>query len=89
MSLNNLGNMFSELGRRKEGLAATAEAVEIYGRLVTAAPGAFGRDFMTSLWNLLNRFEESGRPEATLPVVERAMEIARRTGLFNEESPGS
>jgi hypothetical protein len=41
MSLNNLGAMLSNLGRREEALAATQEAVDIRRRLAQTRPDAF------------------------------------------------
>jgi tetratricopeptide (TPR) repeat protein len=49
MSLNNLGGMLSNLGRREEALAATQEAVEHYRRLAEANPQAFLPDLAMSL----------------------------------------
>ncbi|MEZ5382633.1 MAG: tetratricopeptide repeat protein [Microthrixaceae bacterium] len=39
MSLNNLGNRLSELGRRTEALEPTQEAVTLYRELAADNPG--------------------------------------------------
>ena len=49
MSLNNLGTMLSELGRRKEALAAAEEAVRIRRGLAAQRPDAFIPDLAMSL----------------------------------------
>ena len=49
MSLNNLGNRLSELGRREEALAAADEAVRIRRQLAAARPDAFLPDLAMSL----------------------------------------
>jgi hypothetical protein len=41
VSLNNLGNRLSELGRREEALAAAQEAVAIRRQLAQQHPEAF------------------------------------------------
>jgi len=49
MSLNNLGNCLSDLGRREEALEPTEEAVEIYRQLAKSNPDAFMPALATSL----------------------------------------
>ncbi|MEJ5241467.1 MAG: tetratricopeptide repeat protein, partial [Anaerolineales bacterium] len=49
MSLNNLGVLFSELGRREEALQAAQEAVEIRRQLAQVNPQAFLPDLARSL----------------------------------------
>jgi tetratricopeptide (TPR) repeat protein len=49
MSLNNLGNRLSEMGRRAEALQATQEAVDLYRRLAAQHPDAFLPDLARSL----------------------------------------
>src|SRR5262249_50330650 len=44
LSLNNLGNRLSGLGRREDALTATTEAVQIYRRLAQANPPAYDPD---------------------------------------------
>ncbi len=44
MSLNNLANTLSDLGRREEALAAAEEAVGLYRELAAARPDAFRPD---------------------------------------------
>ncbi|MFP2935041.1 tetratricopeptide repeat protein, partial [Pyxidicoccus sp. 3LG] len=54
-SLNNLGTMLRDLGRREEALTATEEAVQIYRGLAARNPDAFQPDLAMSLNNLGNR----------------------------------
>ncbi len=49
MSLNNLGNRLSDLGRREEALQAIDEAVGLYRLLAAQHPDAFLPDLVTSL----------------------------------------
>ena len=65
MSLNNLGNRLSGLGRRKEALAADEEAVKLARDLAEARPDAFTPDLAMSLNNLGNRLSEMGLRGAT------------------------
>ena len=50
MSLNNLANMLSDLGRREAALAAAEEAVRLYRALAETRPDAFrSRNYARSL----------------------------------------
>jgi hypothetical protein len=65
MSLNNLANRLSDLGRREPVLAAAEEAARLYRELAAARPDAFRPYLATSLSVLAARLEEVGRlPEA-------------------------
>ncbi len=60
MSLNNLANMLSDLGRREEALKAAEEAVGLYRPLADARPDIFIPDLAGSLNTLANTLERSG-----------------------------
>ena len=74
MSLNNLGNRLSELGRREEGLTAAKEATEIYRRLAEERPDAFLPDLARSLNNLARNLSLLGRQEEALAALREAVE---------------
>ena len=83
MSLNNVGTMLSELGRREEALAATEESVDIRRKLADKNPGAFLPDLAMSLNNLGNRLSELGRREEALAATEEAVKIRRKLAEKN------
>jgi tetratricopeptide (TPR) repeat protein len=72
MSLNNLANRLSELGRREEALAAAQEAVQIRRALAAARPEAFTPDLARSLSNLAAMLSELGRREEALAAAQEA-----------------
>jgi tetratricopeptide (TPR) repeat protein len=61
MSLNNLGTMLRDLGRREEALHAAQEALDIYRRLVKDRPDAFLPDLARSLGVLGTCLAADGR----------------------------
>ena len=77
MSLNNLANRLSELGRREAALAAAEEAVGLYRELAAARPDAFRPDLAMSLNNLADSLSELGRREAALAAAEEAVGLYR------------
>ncbi len=86
MSLNNLGNRLSELGRREEALTATQEAVGIYRQLAQANPQAFLPDLATSLNNLGYMLSALGRREEALTATQEAVEIRRKLAQANPQA---
>ncbi len=70
---NNLGNRYSDLGRREEALQAAIEAVEIYRKLSAERPDAFLPDLAMSLNNLGNRYSDLGRREEAFDAAEEAV----------------
>jgi hypothetical protein len=64
LSLNNLANRLSDLGRREEALSAANEAVRLRRALAEARPDAFTPDLAQSLNNLVT-IERSLRPART------------------------
>ena len=66
MSLNNLSNCLSELGRREDALKAIEEAVQLRRRLAADRPAAFTPDLATSLNNLSGCLSELGHREDAL-----------------------
>ena len=75
MSLNNLGNRLSELGRREDALAAAEEAIDICRRLAAERPDAFLPNLAASLNNLGGCLSELGRREDALAAAEEAVTI--------------
>jgi tetratricopeptide (TPR) repeat protein len=78
MSLSNLSNGMSHLGRREEALAATQEEVDIYRRLAATHPDAFLPDLAISLSNLGSNLSQLGRREEALAATQEAVDIRRR-----------
>jgi hypothetical protein len=52
MSLNNLGAILRDLGRREDALAAAQEGTDLYRRLAAERPDVFRPDLAMSLDNL-------------------------------------
>ena len=78
MSLNNLGNRLSALGRREDALAAAQEATDLYRRLAAERPDAFRPDLAASLNNLGNMLSDLGRREDALAAAQEATDLYRR-----------
>ena len=62
-SLNNLGAMLSDLGRREEALTATTEAVDRYARLAPQAPARFTEALHTAVTSLASQLDHLGRTD--------------------------
>ena len=77
MSLNNLANRLSELGRREEALTAAQEAADLYRALALTLPEAFTPYLATALNTLAAALSELGRGEEALAIQE---EIKRLLG---------
>ena len=75
-ALNNLGNRYSELGRRQEALAPAEEAVQLYRELAGGNP-AFLPNLASALNNLGIRYSELGRRQEALAPTEEAVRIRR------------
>ena len=86
MSLNNLGAMLSDLGRREEALEATEEAVGLYRGLAEANPEAFLPDLAGSLNNLGSDLSALGRREEALEATEEAVGLYRGLAEANPEA---
>ena len=78
MSLHNLANMLSALGRREEALKAAEEAVGHYRALAEARPDAFIPNLALSLNNLANMLSDLGRREEALRRPKRRSGITAR-----------
>jgi tetratricopeptide (TPR) repeat protein len=78
MSLNNLSNRLSDLGRREEALANSAEAVRIRRQLAEERPDVFLPHLATSLNNLSIGLGDLGRNEEALANAEEAVRIRRK-----------
>jgi superkiller protein 3 len=82
MALNNLGNRYSELGRRQEALAPTEEAVRIRRELAKTNP-AFLNDLAGSL-NNLGLFQLAlGQPEQARSAYAESIAIIRPLAANN------
>ncbi|MEZ4632650.1 MAG: tetratricopeptide repeat protein [Deinococcales bacterium] len=77
ISLNNLGNMYSDLGQRSEALKATERAVAIREKLAQSNPDAFLPDLAMSLNNLGIRYSNLGQRSEALKATERAVAIKK------------
>jgi tetratricopeptide (TPR) repeat protein len=73
MSLNNIGNRLSDLGRREEALNAAEEAVTLRRDLARSRPDAVIPDLAASLNNLANRLNSLGRREEALKTAGEAV----------------
>jgi len=94
VTLNNLGNRLSALGRREEALDAATKAVAIDRDLATARPDAFRAGLAGSLNNLANRLSGLGRREEALDAATEAVAIRRdlaaaRPDAFRPDLAGS
>jgi len=83
--VNNLGITFSSLGRYKEALEPTREAVGIYRELAEKNPDRFLPDLATSLNNLGGILYELGQREKALETIEEAVEIRRELAEKNPD----
>lgn len=77
MSLNNLANRLSDLGRREAALEAAQEAVGLTRDLARARPEAFTSYLATSLNNLATMLSDLGRREEALAAAQEAVNIRR------------
>ena len=73
LSLNNLANTLSDLGRLEEALKAAEEAVGLRRALAGARPDAFIPNLAASLNNLAVRLSALGRREEALKAAEEAV----------------
>jgi tetratricopeptide (TPR) repeat protein len=80
--LNNLGNRYSELGRRQEALAQDEEAVKIRRELAKTNPAYLG-DLASSLNNLGVSYTDLGRRQEALAPTEEALKIRRELAKTN------
>jgi tetratricopeptide (TPR) repeat protein len=85
MALSDLGNRFSEFGRRQEALPPVREAVSIY-RDLARDNAAFLPDLSMALNNLGGCFSELGRSrealEPTQEAVSLCQDLARENPVF-------
>jgi tetratricopeptide (TPR) repeat protein len=77
MSLNNLGNCLSKLGRHEEAMTPAREAVDLFRALASARPDAFRPGLAMSLNNLGNHLSELGRREEAQTPAREAVDIRR------------
>ncbi|KAF7967648.1 hypothetical protein HWV62_33603 [Athelia sp. TMB] len=89
-SLSNLSVYMSDLGRHKDALAATQEAVGLRRALAAERPEAFSADLAESLHNLSIDLSSHGRHEEALAVIQEAVGrhralAAKRPEAFNAD----
>ncbi|MFE9792688.1 tetratricopeptide repeat protein [Streptomyces goshikiensis] len=84
ISLNNLGNRLSSLGRWDESVVVSKEAVDHYLALARDKPDAYLPLLARALSNHSVDLGEVGRADEGLPVVEEAVTIRR--SLVRENS---
>ena len=77
-SLNNLGTILSDQGRREEALRVTEEAVHLLRDLSSTRSVAFLHHLATSLANLAVMLNALGRLEEARQTALEAKEIHRR-----------
>jgi tetratricopeptide (TPR) repeat protein len=75
ITLNNLANTLSALGRREEALVKVQEAVRIYAQLAKVKPDAFLPNLAMSLNNLANSLSDLGRREESLAEAQEAVRV--------------
>ena len=85
-ALNNLGNRYSEVGRRQDALAPAEEAVQLHRELAAANP-AFLPDLATALNNLGIRYSEVGRRQDALAPTEEAVQLRPGAGRRQPRLP--
>ncbi|HMP38275.1 MAG TPA: tetratricopeptide repeat protein, partial [Phycisphaerales bacterium] len=89
MSLNNVGNRLSELGRREEALAAAEEGVGLMlSTLRFLPPAVVVPRVIKSLQNLLRIAEEAQRNPAELPAVVAAIQVLQQLGVVPRQPEG-
>ncbi len=76
-SLDNLGIVFSELHRPKDGLVVAEEATEIRRRLAERHPSAYKSDLARSLHNMACTLAVFGRKERAAAVYEESMALRK------------
>jgi tetratricopeptide (TPR) repeat protein len=75
LSLNNLANRLSDLGRREEALTAAEEAVRHYRALAAARPDAFGVELARSLWVLGDLYGETGNLDFAIGTLAEGVSL--------------
>ena len=81
MSLNNLANLLSEVGRRDEALAGLAtEAVTLRRKLAEASPAAYLPNLAMSMNNLANWLSGVDRRDEALEVAAEAVTLSPIAG---------
>src|ERR1019366_8988363 len=78
MSLHNLANVLSGLGRAREALAQAEEAVRIYRQLAQQHSEAFLPDLALTLNSLATTLSDLGRFEEALVQAEESVRIYRQ-----------
>ena len=78
LSLNNLSNRLSDLGRREEELAASEEAVELLLPYFERFPAALAQNMGIMANNLLERLLEAGREPGEHALLQRLVVVFER-----------
>ncbi|MCK4659188.1 MAG: tetratricopeptide repeat protein, partial [Phycisphaerae bacterium] len=77
-SLNNLGMMLRELGRREEALEAAREAVEQYVRLTPLAPARYLPELSIAVRSLVRHLENTEHDWRSDSLVAEAVALFER-----------
>lgn len=80
-SLTHLGVRLGQMGRRREAVIMTEQAVEIRRRLVADNPAVHEPDLVVSLINLGAELGDVGRRHEALLAAKDAVEICRRLAV--------
>ena len=86
---NSLGFRLSALGRHKQALEATTEAVDIYRKLAKDKPELFLPDLAAALGNLGVDLRCLGRHEEALEITRESVKLIRKLAVarFDEFPP--
>ena len=84
MSLSNLGNRLSAIGKHEEALAAAQEAASLRRALAEKSPDTYNPDLAASLTNLGNCLSAIGKHEEALAATQEAASLRR---ALAEKSP--
>ena len=83
VSLQNLADRLSDLGRRPQALEAMQRAVEIRQELAAEQPETFNSDLASSLQKLADRLADLGCLGDALDVIQKAVQIRRMLVNWN------
>jgi tetratricopeptide (TPR) repeat protein len=84
MTLNNLGNLYSNTGRLEKTEQAYSEALDIRRRLATANPG-FLPDLGMTLNNLGVLYSETGRMDQAEQAYSEALDIYKKERDYSSQ----
>jgi tetratricopeptide (TPR) repeat protein len=83
MIMNNLSNIYSDLGRSKESIEVLEKALEVMLRIL----GNEHPDTIKTMKNLSIRYNDAGRIEEAVEISDKELEYYKRT--LGEEDPST